>query len=409
MKFKQQKLSVLIVIAISLLCYCNISHAQLANENLPERGGLKVEPFVIHESFETEVQFDTNIYLSDNSEKFDIITILTPSIGLELPIHDHNVSLDYSAAINIFTLDMDESHVDQRIRALAEFNFTDFKVTLDDIYEHFSHRAGSEDTNRIRQQANDFRVGVSAEYDQLAFDVGYSFGLQDYFSNDIIFETMTYDDKDRMSHVIDAEVAYRFMPKTSFTIDGYLGFLDYDSPLSSDSYYIEGLLGLRGDLTSKITVNLKGGLRHQDYESSELTGSDDFTSFVARGGVDFYFTDDDIFNLQIERSIYESTYANMNYYNVNMVSTKYTHMFTDKISAAIFGSYQLNLYPDKSTEEGETAKRYDHLFKTGCMVKYNIRKWVSVGLKYECIQRDSRFSTFDFVDNVITIRGTVGF
>ncbi|GAG52787.1 unnamed protein product, partial [marine sediment metagenome] len=210
-------------------------------------------------------------------------------------------------------------------------------------------------------------------------------------------------------NIIDAEIGYRILPKTTLLFEGYLGFLDYDSPLSSDSYYIETLLGLRGDLTSKLTVNLSGGLRHQDYESSDLTGSDDFTSFVARGGVDYYITDDDILNLSLERSIYESTYANMNYYNVNLISARYTHMFNNKISAGLFGSYQLNLYPGKSTEDGKTAKRYDHIFGTGCMVRYDIRKWISVELKYECLQRESRFSTFDYIDNLITIRGTVGF
>jgi hypothetical protein len=73
---------------------------------------------------------------------------------------------------------------------------------------------------------------------------------------------MTYNDKDHMTHLIDLAVLYRFLPKTSFILETDVAFIEYDSDYNPDSYYIEPLVGLKGELTNKITANIRGGYRH---------------------------------------------------------------------------------------------------------------------------------------------------
>lgn len=390
--------------------YGAIASAQLENENLPDREGIEIaEILTLHAAFKTGLIFDTNIYLSDKDEKFDMITLLNPSVGLEVPFGDNRFSCDYDIAINLFGRYSDEDYVSHRLRTLTEINLTDFKITLEDIYRNFSDRAGSEDTNRIKRQNNDFRIGVAAQFDQLGFNLGYTLFVDDFRSKELLYQTMTYDNKDSISNILDTQLSYRFLPKTSLLFEGYWGFITYDSSLSSDSYFIETLLGLKGDLRDNLTVDLKAGFRYQDYDKSELTEDKDFISAVARGGIEYYLTDDDIINLNIERSIYESTYNEMNYYNVNFLGFDYTHLFNNKIKGGLFGSYQLNLYPDETIESGVSAKRYDHLFGGGCILRYDIRKWISVQAKYEYKQRESRFSTYNYIDNAITLEGTIGF
>ena len=251
--------------------------------------------------------------------------------------------------------------------------------------------------------------GISAEFDQLDFDVGYTFEIDRYLRDWTIFQTLTYEDKDRHVNIVDAKLAYRFLPKTSFLFESFLGFTDYQSKLSSDSWYTENMLGLRGELDKDFTIDLLGGFRYQKYKESRLTVDDDFSSFVARGDIDYAITDNDIISLGLERSIYESTYKNMNYYNVNFVSLNYNHRFKKKITGTRFGVYQYNCYPSETTEGGKTGKRYDHLFGGGGWLRYDMRKWISLEARYEYQQRDSRFPIFDFKDHLLSLRGTVGF
>ncbi|MCX5667398.1 MAG: hypothetical protein NTY34_03690 [Candidatus Omnitrophica bacterium] len=60
-------------------------------------------------------------------------------------------------------------------------------------------------------------------------------------------------------------------------------------------------------------------------------------------------------------------------------------------------------------ENGVTAKRYDNYCSGGASLRYDIRKWVSVEIRQEYTQKASKFDIFDFVDNVTSIKGTIGF
>jgi len=67
------------------------------------------------------------------------------------------------------------------------------------------------------------------------------------------------------------------------------------------------------------------------------------------------------------------------------------------------------MYPGATVEDGVTDKRYDNFYEGGALVRYDVRKWASLELKYEYTQRASRFSTYDYVNNRIIFSGTGGF
>jgi len=153
----------------------------------------------------------SNVFLEDHDPKFDAITILNPSWGIEVPLGDNMFSADYAFWAHAFGVHSTENHLDQMARGLFEINLTDYKITVKDVYERFSHRSGTEDLNRIGRQTNDLRTGVSAQFDQLGFDIGYSFGIDQFLSDKTLFVKsapmaaigMTYDDKDRLLQEIE--------------------------------------------------------------------------------------------------------------------------------------------------------------------------------------------------------------
>ena len=387
---------------------------RLTNPELPNRDGVEVDPIIMHAAFTTQVQFDTNVFLENEGENADLITTLDTSIGLELPVGDNEFSVDYAFTPNIFAINTDHSYIDHKVRGVALLKWTDYTLTLVDVYRFFSDRAGTEDVNRVERQNNFMRAGIAAtQFDQLAFDIGYTFGMEDFIDDRTLYtsggEAMTYHDKDRFINVFDATASYRFLPKTTLLVENYIGLISYWNSKCSDSWYIESMLGIRGELRENLSSDFKVGFRYQEYDEAPLTDSKNFIGPVCTGTMAYKYTDKDVFSLRLERSVYESTFNNMNYYNVNHAGLDYTHYFNDKFSTNAFGYYQLNLYPSDATVDGVTKKRHDHLFGGGAGIRYDIQKWLSIKAGYEYRQKVSNFDIFDYVDNLVTLSGTVGF
>ncbi|OGW83151.1 MAG: hypothetical protein A2987_04345 [Omnitrophica bacterium RIFCSPLOWO2_01_FULL_45_10] len=395
---------------VLLLANSPLARAQLANPDLPYREGVKIKDVIIHSAIKTEEQFEGNIYLQDTDTKSDSITLVNPSVGIEIPLRRNRISADYDAEIYSYGSHESEDHVDHRVRALGEVNLADYKVSARDTVRIFIDRRADENSNRIKRQENTFRIGIEAKYERLGFDIGYTNKFEGYDSEEISFRSLTYSDRSRFVNIIDATLSYRFLPKTMALLENDLGFVTYhNSSEVPNSYYDEILLGMRGEWFAKLYINFKAGLRYQNYEDSNLIVDKDYVGLVMRGGLDYFATEDDTVTLAAERVVVESIYSNMNYYNVNALKLSYTHRFNDKVSATLFGIYQLNLYPAESTENNVTGKRYDNYLWGGASLRYDIRKWLSVEAKYEYRQRISRFDIFDYIDNLATLRGTVGF
>jgi len=394
--------------AIVLIC-SNLTYAQLTDPDLPNRKGLKAGNVIFHSAITSGIQTDSNIFLSNQDAKFDIITLVNPTAGIEIPLRENNFSMDYDLFYNKYAKHPNQSHIDHRIRGLGEIKLTDYKISLSEVWRHFTDRRFSETSTRVKEETNNFRIGLSSQFEKLGFNVGYSNKYQNFLANTPIFGTLTYNDKESLTHIMDAELSYRFLPKTTVTFENDLGFINYKTGNNPDSWYEEMVAGLRGDLHKNLTVNLKGGARYHTYESSHLVNDDTFVGPVVRGGATYNFSDRNIFDLTLERTDYESTYANMNYYALNYIGLNYRHIFNRKWTGNVFGSYQADYYPNDSTEGGKTGKRRDYIDGFGLALRYDIQKWLSFDLTYQFQERNSTFAVFSYPDNITTFRGTIGF
>ncbi|MCX5666926.1 MAG: hypothetical protein NTY34_01235, partial [Candidatus Omnitrophica bacterium] len=214
----------------SIFISSGISHARLTNKELLDRTGLKLSNYNnarAHAAFTVEEQIDTNIFLDNTDRKLDSITILEPSVGLDLPFGENSLSADYDVGIYLYGKYIDQGHVDQRARALAEFNLNDYKVTSKDTFRIFTSRASNEVSQRIKQEINTFRTGVEAQFEKLIFDAGYTNLWEAYESDQIFYESLMYKDKDRFTNRVDMTASYRVLPKTYLLIENDLGFVHY--------------------------------------------------------------------------------------------------------------------------------------------------------------------------------------
>jgi hypothetical protein len=379
--------------------------------DLPNRKGIKLGDLIVDSALKVTNQFDSNIYLAHTGEHADVLQIINPSIGFKLPVQDNVFTLSYDAAFNYFDNFPVNNHIDHRVNASAEINWTDYKLTFVDTYRRFRDRTGTEDVNRTKRQTNGFAAGIETrEWNRLFFAFNYSNFLQNYLSTDLVLPNLTYKDKSYMVNAFGLDANYRIFSKTYLLWENNYGFIRYTkSDLPPGSYFVESLLGVKGELTDKIAANIKGGFKLQNYETSTVLSSKDYCNFVAKGGLDYFATKKDTWSLSLERGIYESTYSIVNYYELNSVGLNYAHQFNHKVTGNLFASVQSNLYPTATTEGGLTAKRKDGIYYGGCSLTYGIKDWLAVEAKYQFERRDSKFSAFTYVDNLVTLTGTIGF
>jgi hypothetical protein len=387
--------------------------AGLSNPDLPKRKGVEVGEIMFHSAISTGVIIDPNIYLGSHDEKYDIINTLEASFGIEIPLQEHRISLDYLAQQYFFERYNINNHFDQRVRGLLELNFTDYKVTLRETYRKYATLPGLDTSSRIKQDDNSVRLGVTHETDKFAFDVGYSNIVHHYFNDNPVFGVVTFKDRDSMLHVSDISVGYKIQPKTSIVLENDYGYATHRSDNSPDYYFDDILIGVKGELHENLTTTLQAGYRYQYFNDSPILYDETVSKFICRGGVKYAFSDRNIFDLNVERTVYDSTYSNVTYYTTNFVNLGYTHVFTDKLSSRVFGSYQRNMYPTETTEgtgaAAKTAKRVDNSYGAGVNLHYDIRRWLSTEVGYEFKQAVGNFETFGYNDNIVTFKVSAGF
>jgi len=408
MKFSTRSL----LVVMGFMAMSGILQANIISEALPSSRGLQLgdSRARLHAGVGAGVTYDDNIYLSSNDVKHDWITLLTPMAAVVVPLDESKFVAEYRFSDFLYSKYTTEDHPDHMAKALLEVNLTDYQIKLDEQYDRFTNRASMEGSYRIRQSNNDLRVGISKiNVNRFGFDVGYSNKIENYLSNEVITGGMTYADKDRMFHIVDTQFLYKFAPKTTFIVEADLGAIRYDSDLNPNAFYVEPLVGLKGELTNKVTVEVRGGYRHQQYDTSALVTNENFNGPVIRGWIAFQATKDDLINLTGERSVYESLYRNLNYYTGGFTRLMYKHVFSDKWFVSPYFFYRLNSYPEATTEASVTQKRRDNYIGGGIGLNYTMQEWIAFQVKYDYKSNDSNFNEFDYKDNTLGISMVVGF
>jgi hypothetical protein len=355
-------------------------------------------------------QYESNVFLANTDRRFDFITVLSPSVGVDAKAGDNRLSVDYELGQYLYGIWHSQNHLDQRVRAAGEVQLTHYKFSLYDEFVIFTDRAANEDSLLLEETHNNLKMGVSAQFNRFGFDVGYINKIRAYDSKDLMLGQLTFEQRSYMDQSAYLTASYRVRSKTYVILENDLGYINYyETSEFPDSFYIDSLIGLRGEWTSKTVFNLRLGFRYQHYDKSEVVSHKPYIGPIIRGGFEYNLTKDDKFLFTLERGDYESIYGTNNYYTQNLAGVDYKHRFGNKWSCGAFGIYQLHLYPSQTTENGITAKRYDNMLTLGASIRYDLSEWISFELKYEFRDRFCRFDIFNYVDNIVMLRGTVGF
>jgi len=388
-------------IGIALVILFTLGNFSLANAvgNI-HIGTLEINPFV-----SLEQKYDDNIFLeSEDHENHDWITTTTLGLDLNMPIipgreEDFTFKAKYAASFLKFWDYTKQDRVDHNISALADFKFSnDFTFKIEDNFQKTAEPPTSELTALERRFRNTVQVVLGYMREKIGFDFGYK-NIRDDYNN--------LNDLDKHEHVFTTTGYYQLFPKTSIFGEYNFGEVIYDkNNTNSDSKYHQYRLGVKGQIAPKLTGLVKIGYKKTDYKDSSKNNFEGFTAFV---NVTYDLKERTALNAYLERGSEESTYSTNSYFEYAKGGLKLDHELLDRLFLVGGGYYQINKYPDQTTEGSVTARRRDKVYDGTVGLRYEIKDWVFLETDYEYKQRDSKFATFDYKDNRFSTKVSITF
>jgi len=310
-----------------------------------------------------------------------------------LPMEQNKFTFDYHADLIKYWDHTKESTTDHTASVLMDLNSpTGFGLKLTDLYKATSTPANSEMTEREARVRNTGTLNINYGMDRLTVGLGYSNILDHY-------DTLDYLDKTQ--DIFTLTTGYRFLPQTSFLLEYNYGRINYDKNINSDADYRQVRVGLKGNLTPKLTGLVKLGYQWRDYDQP---GKKDFNGRAILVNLIENISSRTQLKLSGDWSVNESSYWPNNYYRLSKMGLKLKQELGYKWSLDLGGSYQLNKYPDETTELGQTAKRKDNIWTGEVGLTYQIQKWLTTGISYRYKERSSNLDVFDYGDNQLSFK-----
>ena len=376
--------------------FCSFAFAQ---------GNLHIGALEIHPFASLEQKYNDNIFLEqDNQENDDWITTTTLGFGLKMPLvaqreEDFLLKAEYAADIIEFWDYSGQSRIDHSISTTADFLFAnDVTFKLKDNFKKTADPATSELTALEKRLRNTVEAVLGYKREKIGVDLGYTNIREDYDALDSL---------DKYEHVLTATGYYELFPKTSILCEYNFGQIIYDdNATNSDSEYNQWRIGLEGEIASKLTGVVKAGFKSTSYDDASRS---DFNGFTLFANLTYKMRERSTLNIYGERESVESTYRTLSHYESNKIGLTLDHQLLERLFLVLADSYQFNKYPDETTENSLTAKRKDTIWDGKIGLRYEIKDWLHMETGYEYKQRDSKFATFDYKNNIFSVKATFVF
>jgi len=358
--------------------------------------GLKLTTFLSE-----RVEYETNIFQVPSHSQGDVIFKTIPGILADYSFGSHSLSAGYRAEILNYVTLTSQNNTHHIAAGQLRLEFPRTLINVKDDFTRTSDPPGTELTGPILSTTNvlkpegeyrltpSFSVGANASWLHQRFD--------DSFTGTLI---------DRDEYLVGASVFWKFLPKSDLSLNYHYGWTTFTE--SSDRNYTQNsvTLALRGEITAKLSSTFRVGYTHQ---SADQSGQVAFSGWTTGGETVYRVTERTSISFATLRTSQASTDGRNPYFVTTSAMLSAQHQLLPKLSVGARLGVGMNNYPTKDTINGKTDWRQDTFGLVGAQIGYNIQPWLSVGLDYLRIGRDSNFSSFSFVDERISGYVTVQF
>ncbi len=350
--------------------------------------GITVTPSVSYTG-----EYDDNIFRTPVNKRGDYINTISPGIALQAVPGNHVLKAYYRADILRYSNNSSQDTVRHFANLGTYFNFNRLQLRLKEDFAHTDDFPSSELTQRIKRNENSLTGGFDYDVaDRWGVGFDFTWGITDYLDPN-------FDFLSENAYTYATNIYYRISEKTRvFAEYDFVQEVFFNDKTRSD-YRHRGLLGVRGELTERLTLTAKGGYEHLNYYNTDTRSSQN--NFVMALDGSYRPLERLQFNLLVTVSTQASSFADNADYTEYMAILGASYNFTPKIAVVPKGFFGADTYKESTlnTGNGMVEKRLDYIFGGGLAVRYQIQKWLRLEVAYEFQRRDSNFSEFSYSDN----------
>ncbi len=199
--------------------------------------------------------------------------------------------------------------------------------------------------------------------------------------------------RDRETDTVRFDLSYKIGAKTSLFGRISRQDIDYDRALNSlDSEQTDWLLGVRWKPSNALSGVVGIGNTDREFDDPRRAGYDD-TSYYAN--LNYMINPFSIIEFSASRSVEEPGDDVSNFYVSDLIGVGWDHALTPQL---VFNAFA------KWVDDDYDTGRQDEFFDFGLGLDYVWRSWLTAGIYYGEIERDSSVPDFDYDDRYYGIR-----
>lgn len=374
----------------------------------------------VHPFFSLTEYYTDNLFNRPQAEEEEFITVFSPGVwaafpamsrqplqvttlnsapgGLEVTrfpveaLHRYQAYGLYRADITRHRDFSDEDSTYQRAEGLLNANFRGgLSLELLTIYE---------------VEQDPYSTGISQELDKFTaglaqFLVNYRLSPKTRLRADVTWYSLDFDAdrnafREREDRAFSLSGFYRLLPKTSLLLQYEFIDIDYDQDVLSDSQEHRALTGLQWD----VTVKTKGTIR-VGYGWRDMDFGDDRDEFIGEVRLDHRFTPKTSAYMLFTRRIEETDVPGTQNLLSHRLQVGYRQLLTPRLTGNADLYYYRDSYRGDTTVGDTTDEREDDYYGARVTLGYKFRSWLTAGLGYHYLERDSNFAESDYTNNTV--------
>ncbi|HYD30376.1 MAG TPA: outer membrane beta-barrel protein [Azospirillaceae bacterium] len=369
--------------------------------------GLRAGSFLIFPRIEAGVDYNDNVFATENNTEEDFIYVIAPSVNVRSDFSRHALGLTAAADIGRFQDFSSENYSDWSLVGTGRLDITRDSALSVDLREIRDHEGRTDpDAAGVRGEPVEYYLtGGGATYQQRfgRFSASIGGGARSYDYEDVDLGgglVLDEDNRDRTEFDTVLRVGYLIRPGYEAFVRGRYLTVDRESDPTgvnrdSDGYEISA--GTRFDLTNLLTGEVFAGYLTRDYEDDRL---EDFSGLGFGASLDWSFTQLTTVHFTANREIREAgvvaTGGGASSYVRSVLGVSVDHELLRNLILSANAAYQW--------DEFEGIDRTDNYYTLGFGGTYRLNRNFYLKAGYSWDKRNSDVPGLDYTNNIISLR-----
>jgi len=361
--------------------------------------GIRAGGFLFYPALRQGVEFNDNIYATENNTKSDFLYSLQPSVSLRSDWNNHRLYFDLGGDIGFYFDETSENYQDVRGRVGGTIEITSRNAIRLQVGGERGHETRDSPDNTGSVEPTIFKsVDGGLQYvhrfNRMSLAGGGTIRRLDFDDGEAAGGAMiNNDDRDRTVFRPGLRVAYEFMPHYSAFVRGEGQITDYDAATDDngfkrDSRGFDVVAGASIDITGLLFGDVFGGYRERYFDDNRF---DSVKGAVFGAGLTWVPTRLTTVMLKVKNEVVETITDQASSFTSSGVSLDVDHELLRNLILGAGLGYRFDDYDGVAREESNFGARFS--------VDYLMNRYMRLQARYRYQMRDSNVAGGDYTQN----------